>query len=302
MPQAIVHTETGPADVLQLAEVDEPQAGPGQVRLAVRAAGVNPIDWKIRSGAFGSIELPATPGIDVAGVVDQVGDGVTDVAVGDEVFGFAVGGSYAQSALASAVVAKPPEMPWEVAASLPVAAETSQRVLDLLEVTDGDTLLIHGAAGSVGAIAAQLAVARGATVIGTASEANHGYLESLAVTPTVYGDGLVSRVRELAPNGVDAVFDAAGKGALPASIELRGGTADRIVTIADPTAGELGVTYSSGGGERSLDGLRQVAARYVEGGMDLPIRETYPLADAAEAHRSSEQGHGRGKVVLVTGR
>lgn len=298
MPEAIVYTETGPAEVLQLTEVDEPRAGAGQVRLAVRAAGVNPVDWKIRSGAFGAVSLPATPGIDVAGVVDQVGDGVTDVAVGDEVFGFADGGSYAQYAVASEVVAKPSSMPWEVAASVPVAAETSQRVLDLLEVATGDTVLIHGAAGSVGAIAAQLAVARGATVIGTASERNHGYLESLGVTPTVYGDGLVERVRALAPDGIDAVFDAAGKGVLPDSIELRGGTTDRIVTIADGTAGEHGVTFS-GGGDRSLEGLRQVAARYVDGAMDLPVRETHPLADAAAAHRSSEEGHGRGKVVLL---
>lgn len=299
MPEAIVYTEIGPAEVLHLAEVDQPQAGPGQVRLAVRAAGVNPIDWKIRSGAFGAVSEPATPGIDVAGVVDQVGDDVTDLAVGDEVFGFAEGGSYAQYAVASAVVDKPPAMPWEVAAAVPVAAETSQRVLDLLEVAQGETLVIHGAAGSVGAITAQLAVARGATVIGTASEGNHDYLRSLGVTPTVYGDGIVERVRALAPDGVDAVFDAAGKGALPASIKLRGGTTDRIVTIADPAADEHGVTFSSGGGDRSLEGLRQVAARYVDGAMDLPVRETHPLADAAEAHRSSEQGHGRGAIVLV---
>lgn len=300
MSKAIVYTETGPAEVLHLAEVDEPRAGAGQVRLTVRAAGVNPIDWKIRSGAYGEGSLPATPGIDVAGVVDQVGDGVTDVAVGDEVFGFAVGGSYAQYAVASDVVAKPPSMPWEVAASLPVAAETAQRVLDLLDVAGGDTLLIHGVAGSVGVIAAQLAIARGATVIGTAGERNHEFLRSLGVTPTVYGDGLVARVRALAPDGVDAVLDTAGKGALPASIELRGDTTDRIVTIADPMANEYGVTVSFGGGDRSLEGLRQAASRYVDGALAVPVRETRPLADAAAAHRSSEQGHGLGKVVLLS--
>ncbi|MBW3604946.1 MAG: NADP-dependent oxidoreductase [Actinobacteria bacterium] len=299
MSKAIVYTDTGPPDVLRLADVDEPQVAQGQVRLAVRAAAVNPIDWKIRSGAFGGVSLPATPGTDVAGVVDQVGDGVADLAAGDEVFGFALGGSYAEYAVVEDFVVKPPDMPWEVAASLPIAAETSQRVLDLLDVGDGDTLLIHGAAGSVGGIATQLAVARGAAVIGTASQRNHDYLQTLGATPTVYGDGLVDRVRALAPDGIDAVLDTAGKGDLPASIELRGGTTDRIATIADPRADDHGVTFSGGGGKRSLAGLREVAARYEQGTLVVPIRATYALADAAAAQRDSEQGHGRGKIVLV---
>lgn len=299
MSRAIVYRETGPADVLRLEDVDEPQAAAGQVRVAVRATAVNPVDWKIRSGAFGATSPPATPGIDVAGVVDQVGDGVTDVAVGDDVFGFAVGGSYAEYALVEDSVAKPASMPWEVAASLPIAAETSQRVLDLLDVDADDVLLIHGAGGSVGGIASQLAVARGATVIGTASERDHDYLRTLGVTPTTYGDGLVERVRALAPDGVDAVLDTAGKGVLAASIELRGGTTDRIVTIADPHADDFGVTFSGGGGNRSLAGLREAARRYEQDGLVVPIRATYPLADAATAHRDGEEGQGRGKVVLV---
>lgn len=300
MSTAVVYTETGSADVLRLTEVDEPRAGTDQVRVAVRAAGVNPIDWKIRSGAYGTPELPKTPGIDVAGVVDEVGDGVTDVEIGDEVFGFAVAGSYAQYAVVGDFVRKPADMPWEVAAALPVAAETSQRVLDLLEVGQGDTLLLHGAAGSVGGIATQMAVARGAGVIGTASEGNHAYLRSLGATPTVYGDGLVDRVRALAPDGVDAVFDAAGQDDLPASIELRGGRTDRIVTIADGRAEELGVTFSGGGGDRSLAGLQEMAVAFERGDLVLPIQATYDLADAAAAHRDSEQRHGRGKIVLLT--
>lgn len=299
MARAIIYTETGSADVLQLTEVDEPQAGAGQVRVRVRAAGVNPVDRKIRSGAYGTPTLPKTPGIDVAGVVDELGDGVTGVEVGDEVFGFAAGGSYADCARVTDFVHKPASMSWEVAASLPVSAETSQRVLDLLDVGAGDTLLIHGAAGSVGGIATQMAVARGATVVGTASEANHAYLRSLGATPTVYGDGLVQRVKALAPDGVDAVFDTVGHDDLPASIELRGDSTDRIVTIADRRAGELGVTFSSGGGDRSLTGLRETAAAHERGELLLPIRATYDLADAAAAHRHSEEGHGRGKIVLL---
>lgn len=299
MATAIIYTETGPADVLTLTEVQAPHPGSGQVRVQVRAAGVNPIDWKIRSGRYGTPALPKTPGIDVAGVVDELGDGITGVAAGDEVFGFASGGSYAEYAVVSDFVHKPAGMSWEVAASLPVAAETSQRVLDLLAVGDGDTLLIHGAAGSVGGIATQMAVGRGATVIGTASERNHSYLETLGATPTVYGEGLVDRVRALAPDGIDAVFDAVGRDDLPASIELRGGTTERIVTIADRRADELGVTFSGGGGDRSLAGLHEMAAAHDRGALVLPIQATYALADAAAAHRDSEEGHGRGKIVLV---
>ena len=292
MSKAIVYTETGPAEVLHLADVDELKARAGQVRVQVRAAGVNPVDHKIRSGGFGSPSLPATPGIDVAGVVDQVGEDITDASLGDEVLGFAVAGSYAEHALVGEYVRKPTDMPWEAAATVPVAAETSWRVLDLLDVQAGDTVLIHGAAGSVGGIATQLAVARGATVIGTASEGNHEYLRSLGATPTTYGDGLVARVAQLAPEGIDAVFDVAGRGALPDSIELRGGTTDRIVTIADSQAGDLGVVFSGGGDGRSLAGLQQVADQFEQGDMVLAVRETLPLADAATAH-PSQRGRSR---------
>ncbi|HEX6255094.1 MAG TPA: NADP-dependent oxidoreductase [Euzebyales bacterium] len=299
MSTAVMYAETGPAEVLQLRDVTAPSPGPGQVRITVRAAAVNPIDWKLRSGAFGDVDLPKVPGSDVAGVVDRVGAGVADVAEGDAVFGFAADGAYATHALAEQVVGIPAGMPWEIAAALPVAAETARRVLDLLDVGPGDTLLIHGAAGSVGGVAVQFAAARGARVIGTASERHHDYLRGVGAVPVIYGDALVDRVRQFAPDGVDAVFDAAGKGALPASIELRGGTTDRVVTIADPDASAHGVTFSGGGGDRSLDGLREAARLYEAGVLTMPIRASYPLAEAAAAHRASEQGHGRGKIVLL---
>ncbi|WP_434594201.1 NADP-dependent oxidoreductase [Streptomyces sp. A5-4] len=300
--QAIVFNEFGGPEVLRSTETDEPHAGPGQVRVKVRAAGVNPIDYKIRRGWMESAfptSLPAIPGSELAGVVDEVGEGVTQYAVGDEVFGWSDTGAYAEYALASTVVPKPAELSWQDAVALPVASETAQRVLDLLGVTEGETLLLHGAAGVVGSVGVQLAVARGVTVIGTASPANHDHLRVLGAIPVAYGDGLAERVRAVAPQGVDAVFDAAGRGALPDSIELRGGTTDRIVTIADAAAADLGVTFSSGGTDRPQDRLAEHAQLAAEGGLRLTVAETFPLAQAAKAQELSESGHTRGKLVLI---
>jgi NADPH:quinone reductase-like Zn-dependent oxidoreductase len=185
--------------------------------------------------------------------------------------------------------------------ALPVAGDTSRRVLEELGLKKGETLLLHGAAGAVGSVAAQLAVALGATVIGTASAANQDYVRSLGAVPVTYGDGLVERVRAAAPRGVDAVFDTAGKGALPDSIELRGGTTDRVITIADMSAGELGVTFPAGGGtpEGQRDGLAENLRLAAEGALRVRIGDTYQLAGAAEAQETSEGGHAGGKLVIV---
>ncbi|MFJ2437778.1 NADP-dependent oxidoreductase [Streptomyces anulatus] len=302
--EAIVYEEFGGPGVLHLERLDPPRPGPGQVRVAVRAAGVNPLDHKIRNGwmegAF-TTPLPATPGAEFAGVVLEAGEGVTEFAPGDEVLGWSATGSYATEALAEAasLARKPDGLSWEEAAVLPVATDTASRVLDELALTEGETLLLHGAGGGVGSVAVQLAVARGATVIGTASPANHDYLRVLGAVPVAYGDGLVERVRELAPEGVDAVFDASGRGALPASIELRGGTTDRIVTIADGDAAELGVAFSSGGGGPSADRLGANARLAETGELRVEIAQVFPLADAASAHALSEGGHVRGKLVLL---
>ncbi|MEV8393363.1 MULTISPECIES: NADP-dependent oxidoreductase [unclassified Streptomyces] len=305
--QAIVFEEFGGPDVLHVKEITEPHAGPGEIRVAVKAAGVNPMDYKIRHGwmeqAFAT-PLPAVPGLEIAGVVDEVGAGVTDVAVGDDVLGWSATGAYAQYALAATAVPKPASLGWAEAAAIPVAGETAARVLDELALRDGETLLLHGAAGAVGSMAAQLATARGAIVIGTASPANHEYVRSLGAIPVTYGDGLVERVRSVAPQGVDAVFDTAGKGALPDSIELRGGTTDRIVTIADPAAAELGVAFSSGGAgsstpEKKRAGLAENARLAAEGALRLRIAGTFPLAEAAQAQQTSENGHANGKLVLT---
>ena len=301
---AMVFDRYGGPEVLHAAEVATPTAGPGQVRIRVKAIGVNPVDAKIRSGmmqAMWPMTLPAIVGTDVAGVVDQVGQGVRDVAVGDEVAGD------------GPIVAPTPKLGpwrrrwpassaalgWAAAVALPVAGETAQRVLDLLEVKAGETLLIHGAAGAVGTIAIQLAARRGATVIGTAGPTNQAYLRELGAIPLQYGDGLVERVRAVAPGGIDAVFDAAGKGALPASIELRGGTS-RIVTIADMEAQSFGVLFSAGtGATRSPHALAELARSAADGTLRVTVSATFPLEQAAEAHRISEAGHGRGKIALL---
>ncbi|WP_329167289.1 NADP-dependent oxidoreductase [Streptomyces sp. NBC_01267] len=299
--EAIVFEEFGGPEVLHLTEAPEPHPGPGQVRLKVAAAGVNALDYKTRRGwmeAFMPTKLPSIPGREVAGTVDEVGEGVTAFAVGDEVVGWSTTGGYAQYALAETVAPKPAGLAWETAVALPVAGETSQRVLDLLELANGETLLVNGGAGAVGSIAVQLAVASGATVVATASEANHDYLRALGAIPVVYGEGLVERVRAVAPQGIDAVFDVAGKGALPDSIELRGGTTDRIVTIADQAAADMGVTFSGGGVSSTAEALTRQVRLAADGTLRVEVAKVFPLAEAARAQALSEEGHARGKLVL----
>ncbi|MFF0739562.1 NADP-dependent oxidoreductase [Streptomyces sp. NPDC004111] len=301
--RAIVVEEFGGIEVLKEVTVPDVHAGPGQVRLRVAAIGVNPVDSKLRAGLMQQVmpvELPFVPGLDVAGVVDEVGAGVTGFAVGDEVFGWASSGAYAEYAVASEVVRKPAGLSWEQAVALPVAGETAHRVLTELGVTEGETLLVNGAAGAVGSFAVQLAVARGVRVVGTASAANHAHLRELGALAVTYGEGLVRRVREVAPQGVDAVFDVAGRGALPDSIALRGGTTDRIVTVGDfVAAAEHKVAFSA---RSSTDPLPVFAehARLVAGGtLRVRVAEVLPLARAAKAHEISDGGHAKGKLVLV---
>jgi NADPH:quinone reductase-like Zn-dependent oxidoreductase len=297
--RAITFSAYGGPDVLQLSEVPIPEPGPGQVRLAVRTAGINPIDWKIRSGGMQQnfqVSFPHTPGLEVAGVVDAVGEGA-EFAVGDEVFGWSETGAYAEYALAKTLAPKPTSLSWADAAALPVAGETALRVLGLLEVREGETLLIHGASGTVGRFAAQVAVAQGVTVIGTGGSRSLDDLKSLGVVPVRYGDGWVERVREAASGQVDAVFDAAGHGVLPGSVELRG-TKDRIVTIADGAAFELGVTFSSGG-EQTREVLIGIAGWVTDRGVGIAQGRSYPLAEAAAAQTESEGGHPGGKLTLA---
>ncbi|MUL40589.1 NADP-dependent oxidoreductase [Streptomonospora sp. PA3] len=304
MAQAIRYARYGGPEVLALQEVADPEPGPGQVRVAVRAVGVNPVDWKIRSGAFASEPLtePAGTGLDLAGTVEALGPGTTRWSPGQHVFGRAEGGAAATRALADAdqLLEKPDWLGFEQAAALPVAAETAYRTLGVLGVGAGDRLLVHAAAGGVGLVAAQLARGRGAAVIGTAGPANHGFLRELGVEPVAYGEGLRERLRAAAPDGVDAVLDASGRGVLGISVELAG-SAQRVVTIADPDAAEHGVYFSGGAADRAA--LEEVFAEVLplmrQGRLRLPIERAFPLEQTARAHELSQEGHLRGKIVLT---
>ncbi|SKC62641.1 NADP-dependent oxidoreductase [Krasilnikoviella flava] len=298
--RAIVFETHGDPEVLHLADVPDPQAGPAQVRVRVEAAAVNGWDLTVRSAPVPGMRpprFPVVPGLEVAGVVDQVGDAVTGVAPGDRVVGFAVGGGYAELARTSVFARVPDGLAATDAVTLPVAAEAATRVLRRLGVRAGETLLVHGASGSVGELATQLAVRRGARVIGTASPRNQDRVAALGATPTPYGAGLVERVRALAPDGVDAVLDTTGAGVLPDSIALRGGT-DRIVTIADDAAADLRVEFSSRS-ERDAGDLAEAVAALARGDLVTTVGAVLPLADAARAHALVETGHPGGKVVLV---
>lgn len=299
--RAVRFSEYGGPEVLRVDEVDEPHAGSGHVRVAVKAAGVNPIDWKIRSGMMAGgtpLAAPRIIGSDASGVVDEVGDGVTDVSVGDDVFGSGSGGAAAEFAVLDNYAVKPATLGWSEAAGWPVPVETAERGLDLLGLEAGQTLLLNGAAGGVGIAVVQLARARGARVIGTAGAGNHDFLRQLGAEPTTYGEGLVDRVRELAPEGVDLAFDAAGHGALPALIELTG-SPDNVITIADFSAPEHGVRVTTGGGARAWHGLTLAAELFEQGRFALPVAQTFPFERAGDAHLLSADGHVRGKLVLV---
>lgn len=301
MPQAIQFDDYGPPEVLHLVEVPELTAGPGQVRVAVRASGVNPFDWKVRSGAFReafSVDLPSTPGSEFSGVVDQVGDGVDGVTVGDEVLGRG-SGTYAEQVLVdpAAIGRKPAGLSWEQAAALPVAVDAAYRVLVPLGLEEGQTLLVDGAAGGVGGILVQVARARGLAVIGTASERNHTRLRALGVTPVAYGDGLAERVAAAAPDGVDAAADLAGKGSLPTLVELVGDPA-RVVTIADGNAQRLGVRFTGGGDQAPAGALEDALRLVAEGKLEVPVGSVFALAEAAAAQRESQSGRSDGRIVL----
>jgi NADPH:quinone reductase-like Zn-dependent oxidoreductase len=294
-------SQFGGPEVLEIVDLPDPHPGPGQVRIAVRAAGINPSDWKKRRGLMDP-ELPQTMGYEAAGIVDELGEGVTDVTVGDRVFGLSAEGSaQAELAVLSYYAPIPPSLDFAGAAALPSAIETAARSLDQLGVDSGSTLLINGASGSIGSAAVQLAVARGARVIGTAGPANHDYLRSLGAEPVAYGEGLTERVRALAPDGVDTALDAAGSGILPELIELAGGP-EHVVTIADfAGAQKYGVTFSRGDTGRAIYVLNEIGKLIESGRFALPVAQTFPLADVAEAHRVREDGHVRGKLVLLVG-
>ncbi|TDC75787.1 NADP-dependent oxidoreductase [Streptomyces hainanensis] len=319
--RAVLITRYGPADTMRVGEVEAPHAGPREIRIRVVASGLTPADTYLRAGRLResiALRLPHVTGVDAAGVVDEVGAGVTGVAPGDAVFGLTdparLGGAHAEHAVLVAWAAKPTAWSWDEAGGAAGNVETATRVLDRLGVGAGAgrTVLVHGAAGGVGTVAVQLAAARGATVVGTASEGNHDLLRSLGAAPTTYGPGLAERVGALAPGGVDAVLDCAG-GTLPELIGIAGDAA-RVVTIADLDAAAHGVHLSHSAPVTEMDGaavgdadpmavhgLRAAAALAAEGRLRVPVAATFPLAEAAAAHELSESRHARGKIVLRAG-
>ncbi len=300
---AVVYHEPGGPEVLHLVEVPEAHPGPGQVRVAVRAVGLNPFDVKVRTGAIPmQLDYPRGIGQDFAGVVDEVGeeasydDGVA-VRVGDEVLGWSAGPGAARTQLlvpASHLARKPPDLDWSVAGALQTSGLTAYACLERLAIGADDVVLVSAAAGGVGLVYTQLAAARGATVIATAGPSNQEFLRGLGAIPVTYGEGLAERVRDVAQGPVTAVQDNHGREAALAGLEL-GVPADRIVVIADHAAvDELGVS-SPGRYERLSGNLARVAQAMV--GRQLPVRR-FPLADVVAAYAELESGHGRGKVVL----
>ncbi|MCS0602807.1 NADP-dependent oxidoreductase [Streptomyces sp. LP11] len=289
--------EFGGPDVLRLIDAEEPHAGPGQVRVAVRAAGVNPVDWRIREGqVLGAhpTELPSGVGLDAAGVVDEVGAGVEGVEIGDHVFGEGVG-TYAEFAVLSAWARIPEGLTFEEAAGYPSVTETALRILREAGVRPGQTLLVSGAAGGVGSAVLQIARERGITVIGTAGAANQDYLRGLGALATTYGDGWTERVRAL--GRVDAALDLAGSGVIRELVELTGDPG-KVISIADLDAPRHGVRFSGVAGSVP-DALAEAADLIVRGRLHIPVEKVYRLTEAAAAHADSQAGHARGRRVIV---
>ncbi len=306
---AVVATAYGGPEVLSLTQIDPPAPGAGQVAVAVRAAGVNPIDWKLYSGVYGTdpAGLPMRLGFEVAGIVTAVGDDVGDWRVGDEVMARVQGG-YADAVVAdaAALVAKPTELDFAQAAGLLLAGGTGVHCVVATGVGPGDTVLIHGAAGGVGHLALQAAVARGARVIGTASPRNNELIRRLGGDPVAYGAGLADRVRELAPGGVTVAVDTVGTDeALSVSEELipdrrriatianfARGTADGVLVLGNGPGGDPGDDIRRAAGD-------ELAGLAADGKLTVVVGRSFPLRDAAGAHQAGITGHGAGKIALL---
>ena len=307
--KAVHYRRFGGPEVLEFDELPDPTLGPHGVLVRTRAAGVNPLDWKAREGLLASLAdavFPVVGGFDVAGTVERVGVSVTEFAPGDEVMGYVWQDVLRSGTFAELVVApvrtlarKPADLSWEAAAALPLAGLAAyQSVVHRLRVRAGETVLVHAAAGGVGLFAVQLARWRGARVIGTASEHNHDFLRGLGVQPVAYGSALAERVRQLAPDGVDAVLDAVGRRALRASRELLR-PAGRLASLVEPKVTELGGSYVFARPDAAdLAALGRLAE---EKRLAVEVARTYPLEQAAEAQQLLREGHTRGKLVLSVG-
>ncbi|RVW07405.1 NADP-dependent oxidoreductase [Prescottella agglutinans] len=308
MAKTVVANAYGGPEVLEVIDEDLPSPGPGQVVVEMRAIGVNPIDYKLYSGEFGRdpARLPVRPGVEGAGVVVAVGDEETDVRVGEEVVVYAGAGAYSERVLVSAadVLPKPEPVPWESAACLLVAGGTAVDALTVTRVGEGDVVVVQGAAGGVGELVVQLAVARGAIVVGVAWEKHHDFLRTLGAAPVLPGDGLPERIRAVAPDGVDAVIDTVGTDdVVDASLAL-GAPLDRIVTIVAFERAARDGFLAIGAGNENSDRIRREARPLLidmagNGGLNVVVGTRFPLAQAADAHRALREPHARGKFVLI---
>jgi len=314
MPSVVIAAAFGGPEVLSVVEEPAAEPGPGQARIAVRAAGVNPVDYKAYSGAFGAdpARLPLRLGAEAAGVVTAAGPGAVGpagpVAVGDEVIAYRAPGAYATELVvpATALVPKPAALDWAQAAGLMLTGVTAWHTLAATDVHQGDTVLIHGGAGGVGLMAVQLAIGRGATAVATASPARHGFLRDLGALPVAYGPGLAERVRAAVPGGADAAVDLIGTDeAVDVSLELVADRA-RIATIAAFARGfEAGIKVLGGApgadpGTQIRDAARLKLAQLAAGRtLRVFVTQTFPLAGAAEAHRAIMSGHTTGKIALI---
>ncbi|MFI1959932.1 NADP-dependent oxidoreductase [Streptomyces althioticus] len=299
--RAARYHEYGDTTVLTVEEAPDPAPGPGEIRIRVAAASVNPVDWKVRAGAvreYLPVNLPAIPGRDAVGRVDRIGAGVEGVSLGDRVFGLGgVTGATAELAVLSAWAPAPAEWSDAEAAGAGLAAVTALSGLKALGPLSGRTLLVEGAAGGVGGAAVELAVASGATVIGTAGTHNHAFLTEVGAVPTTYGEGLADRLAVVAPQGIDLVLDTAASGSLGELVKIAGAPS-RVVTVADHQgAGRLGVRVADAVNDSTW--LAEASALGAQGRYTPRVERTYPLEEIAKAHAHSEGGHVRGKIVVL---
>lgn len=295
----------GGTDVLYVAQVDDPHPRVGEVVVAVRAAGINPGEASIRKGLLDAVfpaTFPSGEGSDLAGVVTEVGDGVEAFTVGDEVLGWSDRRSSHAELVAVPVdhlVAKPAGLTWEVAGSLYVVGTTAYAAVRAVGAAPGDTVAVSAAAGGVGSLAVQLCRLRGAEVVGIASEPNHAWLRSVGVVPVAYGEGLVGRVREAAPTGVDAFIDTFGPEYLDVAVQL-GVAPERIDTIIAWDAAErIGAKTDGSAAASSASVLAEVASLVAAGRIEVPVAATYRLDQVRDAYQQVERRHTRGKIVLL---
>lgn len=305
MARAVRFDHYGDRDVLYIADVEVPTPPAGEVVVEVRAAGINPGEAAIRSGALDAMfpaTFPSGEGSDLAGVVSTIGDGVTDFAVGDEVLGW----SWRRSSHAENVavpvtqlIRKPPELSWEVAGSLYVVGCTAYAAVRAVDVQPGDTVAVSASAGGVGSVVVQLLRTKGATVLGIASPANHDWLSAHGVVPVSYGDGISERLRAVAPDGIDAFIDLFGPQYLQLAVDL-GVSPDRIETIISrDKAQELRTKVEGSGDASTTDVLSEMAGLVASGQIEIPIAATYPLEKVGDAFAQLEERHTHGKIVLI---